>query len=167
MDAPQRTCKTCHKELPISDFYQRTRTVGGSTTIDTWCKVCRQIRGKEKYSTDPAHRRRRLQTNDEYSKTTVGRFTILKVSARRRGIDQSLTLQQFSSLFSLPCHYCNDALGTRAHTSGLDRKNNELGYDIDNVVPCCATCNYLRGDILTVEETEHVVACLLEFRRKS
>lgn len=164
---PLRECQACHKELSIKDNFYEHRRRGGATTIDTRCKNCRQKRGKQRYVEDPAYREKRLQNNKEYGQTPMGRYTTLKVSARRRNIECPLTQEQFISIFSLPCHYCHDMLGVRSHTSGLDRKDNTRGYDIDNVLPCCAICNYLRNNIMTVEETEYIVSCLLQFRTKN
>lgn len=28
-----------------------------------------------------------------------------------------------------------------------DRVDNDKGYSIKNVVPCCETCNYMKGDL--------------------
>jgi hypothetical protein len=28
---------------------------------------------------------------------------------------------------------------------GLDRKDNELGYEVGNVTACCSTCNFMKG----------------------
>ena len=56
------------------------------------------------------------------------------------------------------CHYCGaelmwNAIG-RQHRGGtnLDRKNNALGYSVDNCVVCCGSCNRTKGDRYTYEE---------------
>ena len=48
------------------------------------------------------------------------------------------------------CHYCDAALewepfGRASGGCNLDRKDFKLGYKLDNVVPCCARCNYAKG----------------------
>jgi hypothetical protein len=35
---------------------------------------------------------------------------------------------------------------------GLDRLDNARGYDADNVVSCCTTCNVVRGNRFTPDE---------------
>jgi len=48
------------------------------------------------------------------------------------------------------CHYCFDDLNPTG--TGLDRKDNDKGYLIDNVVSCCCTCNRMRSDKFSYEE---------------
>jgi len=67
-----------------------------------------------------------------------------------------LTLDQFRVLCKKPCTYCDGAEWGK----GLDRKNNKGDYTIENVLPCCRTCNRIRGDDITVGEIRH----LLELR---
>ena len=61
------------------------------------------------------------------------------------------------------CHYCDKELifnpYTRDENSNyvsrayqLDRKDNGLGYSVDNVVPCCWNCNRIKSDIYTYDE---------------
>lgn len=39
-----------------------------------------------------------------------------------------------------PCHYC----GEEIVGIGIDRVNNKIGYQVDNIVPCCAWCNKMK-----------------------
>lgn len=55
------------------------------------------------------------------------------------------------------CFYCNKSInwvkyGKKATSYNLDRKDNSIGYVVSNLVPCCAPCNYKKGDALTFEE---------------
>ena len=81
----------------------------------------------------------------------------------RRGEDIKhgfyLTEEEFRYLTQQNCHYCGkepsniarrDSKGEYIY-SGLDRIDNNRGYEIDNVFPCCITCNHAK-DILTVKE---------------
>jgi hypothetical protein len=54
----------------------------------------------------------------------------------------------------MDCHYCGVSpsmvrvlpSGRGAFTyNGLDRVDNTLGYMLENVVPCCKTCNIAKG----------------------
>lgn len=60
--------------------------------------------------------------------------------ANSREIEFSLTQEQFNSFWQKPCFYCGDLIGS----IGLDRKDNRKGYTIDNVLPCCKTCNLMK-----------------------
>jgi hypothetical protein len=73
-------------------------------------------------------------------------------SASRRGLAFELTLEQFSTLTKEPCYYCgeidvNSKTGKygKYRYNGVDRKNNLLGYTIENSVPCCKNCNIAKG----------------------
>lgn len=72
--------------------------------------------------------------------------------AERRGLPFSLTKEQFRHNTSLNCYYCNTPPSQKISKSapyinghylynGLDRVNNEKGYEEGNVVPCCISCN--------------------------
>lgn len=74
-----------------------------------------------------------------------------KYHAERRNYIWKLTKKQVEEIIIQVCHYCgvensNVFKGRGAgykdfHYNGIDRVNNNLGYTIDNIVPCCYTCN--------------------------
>ena len=74
-------------------------------------------------------------------------------SAQRRGLVFELTESHAHRLFSSPCHYCgippqaerNNCNGGAFTYNGIDRKDNDKGYTLDNCVPCCADCNYKKS----------------------
>jgi len=74
-----------------------------------------------------------------------GRFGIGKFQAKRRGLSWLLTLEEFSGLQGLPCHYCGLPY-TVVQGAGLDRVDSDRGYERDNVVPCCWECNQAKHD---------------------
>jgi len=72
-----------------------------------------------------------------------------------------ISFEDFCRLTQLPCHYCGSPPATVSANSkfvngqwtynGLDRIDNAKPYTMENVVPCCATCNRAKLN-LTVEE---------------
>ena len=54
-----------------------------------------------------------------------------------------MKIEDFDELVSMSCYLCghNDTL------NGVDRVDNDIGYEIDNCEPCCATCNQMKRDI--------------------
>lgn len=73
-----------------------------------------------------------------------------KIEATKRGLAFTLTEEQFAQLTKQNCFYCGIEPSTvykRNHGNGeyiyngIDRIDNNLGYDIDNVVACCKICN--------------------------
>lgn len=86
-----------------------------------------------------------------------------RTEAHRRGIEFSLTEDDIVALITRPCHYCGKWLDQAG--GWLDRKDNKVGYHVNNVLPCCGPCNQIRGHNLTVEEAERVIALLVEIRK--
>lgn len=63
--------------------------------------------------------------------------------AQKRGISFHLTKTRFNELILLPCFYCYHK--KEGEVNGIDRFNNAFGYQEDNVVPCCESCNAMKG----------------------
>lgn len=68
-----------------------------------------------------------------------------KYDANKRNISFLLSLEDFISYLNNKCFYC----GESPDKIGLDRKNNNIGYEKDNVVACCKQCNFLKGSLNT------------------
>lgn len=77
-----------------------------------------------------------------------------KQNAKNKGYEWALTDEEAIALFQGDCHYCGSKpslLASRGtYTSythnGIDRKENDSGYTIENSVSCCMQCNYKKGD---------------------
>jgi hypothetical protein len=96
----------------------------------------------------------------------LGRFKKSIRAAKARGIEWTLTLDEFVSISSQPCYYCsNDFCRPVEIGSGLDRLDNSKGYVMGNVVPCGKDCNTLRMNILTPEETKVAIKAILLLRQ--
>jgi 5-methylcytosine-specific restriction endonuclease McrA len=55
-----------------------------------------------------------------------------------RGLVWQLSDEHATTLFGQACHYCH---ALPAPLNGIDRKDNKIGYVVENVVPCCWPCN--------------------------
>jgi hypothetical protein len=64
--------------------------------------------------------------------------------AKQRNLNFSLTLDEFETLVSMPCHWCG-----KYGVMGIDRVDSRIGYtnsgQIPNCVPCCKRCNFMKG----------------------
>lgn len=92
-------------------------------------------------------------------------FSYLKSRAKTNKIGFILTKEEFISVVKNPCYYCGCIL--KGISGGLDRidNNKSIGYKIGNILPCCASCNRIRGDNLTVEETKAAMETVLALRK--
>ena len=79
-------------------------------------------------------------------------YSNYRSSARIRSIPFLLTFEEFMKLTSLPCYYCGHLPSNMVKSShgsfiyqGIDREDNDIGYTRGNSVPCCFTCNKLKG----------------------
>jgi hypothetical protein len=68
----------------------------------------------------------------------------------------------YVELISQPCVYCGGMLPESG--CGLDRINNNLGYTLNNVVPCCGACNQIRNVHLTYDEMKVAMKAIVEYR---
>lgn len=77
-------------------------------------------------------------------------FRYYRNSSNKRGLQFKFTVDQFLEITSKNCHYCDvepkqfyKFLKGNGHYyyNGIDRVNNDIGYILDNCVPCCGVCN--------------------------
>jgi hypothetical protein len=87
----------------------------------------------------------------KYRKSTLGKYQTLYSGAKRRDFNFDISLKDFEKLIQLPCNYC----GEIDVYIGLDRVNNEIGYEIDNVCPCCTVCNMMKKTLSKEDFINH------------
>jgi hypothetical protein len=65
-----------------------------------------------------------------------------------------LEFLDFLRISQEPCHYCGSPPSNLAKQkkrtfryNGLDRKDSSLPHTLDNVVPCCKTCNFAKQGV--------------------
>lgn len=75
-------------------------------------------------------------------------------SAKIRGYEFTLSLEEFETLTAKNCFYCGqepNQIKKSTHetylANGIDRKDNKQGYILFNCVPCCVTCNLMKLDM--------------------
>ena len=73
------------------------------------------------------------------------KYRQIKAGAKGRGYDFTLELQDTSGMLLDSCYYCGKPSQEGIKIHGLDRVENDRGYDIDNVVPCCSECNIAKA----------------------
>ena len=83
---------------------------------------------------------------DHYPKTVMKKYIR---NAKRRGIEWSLSFEQFITIIEQECHYCGVPFSYTHldHTwNGIDRIDSKKGYVVSNVVPCCKICNKMKSN---------------------
>jgi len=129
---PKYLCKCdCGKEVIVYGYSLRN----GNT------KSCGCLK------TDLAGNQKRLNYGLANIRLAISNY---KRRAKRKGQEYNLTEEQFIELTQKDCHYCgakpnnkNIKKGCNGDYiyNGLDRVDNDKGYTMDNVVPCCRNCN--------------------------
>lgn len=76
--------------------------------------------------------------------------------AKQRHLEWELSKEEFENIVSKDCHYCGEdprplkslaryhKVDSEIHVNGIDRIDNEVGYTLNNCVPCCTKCNIMK-----------------------
>lgn len=128
--------------------------------VKAWnCKILetdKLITYREDYITDIKKNNRKTHT--AINKCEVGYNRVLrgyKRSAIDRGLKWNLNRQDAFNFMKSNCYYCNvipqqkifsDKNELLCLYNGIDRKNNDLDYTLENCVSCCGPCNYAKND---------------------
>lgn len=156
----RKTCTVCLKTKNSRSFYRKVGGVGGRTAA---CRLCmlekNKIQRAKNATAIKAYRNKSRRNNPQI------RFTRARSAAKRRGLKWTITLEQYIPLATANCNYCDGFFSRVTTGGGLDRLDNSKGYEPDNVVPCCTTCNVVRGDKLTPEETRAAVQAVIALRK--
>ena len=99
-------------------------------------------------------------------------YMAVKSNAKYRGVEFDMTFEEFRDNLSNECHYCGGPGQERFNVSktesvvvcGFDRVDNTQGYKLNNVVPCCYSCNKAKGT-KTYEEFIKWLDNLVAFRK--
>lgn len=92
-----------------------------------------------------------------------------KSKARQNGREFSLNLEEFKTLITSSCHYCEIPPNKQYNSNyrggkyrsfnkerinagfinigGIDRKDNSRGYTLENSLPCCFVCNRAKNNL--------------------
>ena len=115
------SCRICSVELDIKTNW----TLGLKRDNSHICKNC--------------HR----DISRDYRNSLTGKFNTYKIGARRRNIEFYLNMFDFASISVNPCYYCGNK---DSIYNGVDRKDCNVGYCLDNCVACCKMCNHMKQE---------------------
>lgn len=95
-----------------------------------------------------------------------------KRGAIHRNLTFNISKEQFNEIINQKCYYCGfspnqilykKGMQTPFIYNGIDRKDNTVGYEINNVVPACKFCNMAKGTS-TINEFENWINHLVEYK---
>jgi hypothetical protein len=81
-------------------------------------------------------------------------YNSYKKEAEKRGLEFNLEFDYFIELVQKNCYYDNviptrevknNESRSKFICNGIDRKDNKIGYTIENSVPCCKMCNFKKS----------------------
>ncbi|MCK4328799.1 hypothetical protein KAX02_03045 [candidate division WOR-3 bacterium] len=86
--------------------------------------------------------------------------------AKRKKVSFDLSKKDFKYITKQNCYYCC-AIPKNYHChsgiyggytyNGIDRKDNNLGYEKANCVPCCKRCNQMKNDMTMKEFINQII----------
>lgn len=158
----KKICSKCKIEKETSEFYKCKSKKDG---LRCWCKECgkldnekrekqynekrRQYRlthkeearqNKKRYYDE--NKEKILKINSIWRQTINGRYTSYRNSAKFRKLEWELTKEEFIKFWDNNCYYCGDKIDG----IGIDRLDSNIGYKVENLVPCCSICNVIKMD---------------------
>lgn len=80
-----------------------------------------------------------LQDLTEDTRALFDKYIRYKIRAAKKGLVFVFDYHDFYELTCCNCFYC----GT-TDAGGVDRVENDIGYTIENSVPCCSMCNMMK-----------------------
>ena len=92
----------------------------------------------------------------EFDSSCNGKFSDYKSCAKQRDIEFIITKEEFSAMWQQPCSYC----GLEIFTIGIDRVDNNIGYEINNCISCCSICNTMKLNHSKKEWFDHMIKIL-------
>jgi hypothetical protein len=65
--------------------------------------------------------------------------------AKNKNLEWFITKEEFYEIINKECYLCGKKTD-KQHKNGVDRVDNNLGYTVENIKPCCGECNYMKND---------------------
>ena len=153
-----KICSHCKTEKSINKFHKDKSRKDG---LSHCCKKC----GYEKSKTyHQSHKEKTHKRKFQYDRSLDGIFVNVRYSAKKRNIEFNFSKEGFVTWYNKQeqvCHYCkrnleeikkDKILNLNSYRFSIDRKNNNRGYILDNIVLCCLNCNIVKGKFFTEQE---------------
>jgi hypothetical protein len=86
-----------------------------------------------------------IEANEHKKTDKKQNYNIYKRTANLKQLDFSISFEEYLLLTEKECYYCN--MIQQSGFNGIDRKDQTLGYELNNCVSCCKMCNYIKGSL--------------------
>jgi hypothetical protein len=93
-------------------------------------------------------------------------FINIKLVLKKRNLEFNITKEEFTAISQKNCFYCglppNKVFKAKKVYfgefvyNGLDRLDNNIGYNLNNIVPCCFRCNRMKSNLSIEEFLTHI-----------
>jgi Family of unknown function (DUF5763) len=90
-------------------------------------------------------KKRERNYNAERTKYMETTYNAKKTNAIGRNMAFHISFDFFKELISKECIYCGEK--RENEINGIDRVDSTQGYIESNCVPCCSTCNFMKGEL--------------------
>ena len=77
-------------------------------------------------------------------------YIAYRENAISRNKEFSLSKQEFYTTVCNPCSICGK-LDSETHQNGIDRIDNDIGYQTGNIQSCCGECNFMKREYPLIE----------------
>lgn len=91
-------------------------------------------------------KKRERNYNAERTKYIETTFNAKKTNAIGRNMAFHISFDFFKELVNKQCIYCGEK--KENEINGIDRVDSTQGYIESNCVPCCSTCNFMKGELI-------------------
>lgn len=148
----RKKCSKCGQDKDLTKF---GKWKFGKDGLRPTCRACKTEQDKHYKDYNREYSKR------YYTYTARGRYFRLKNSAKKHGNSVNMTATEFVSWWnsqSKTCYYCGQGLtigaGIKHRPSALtiDRRDNTMGYTLENIAFACRRCNLIKGDWLTEKQ---------------
>lgn len=98
-----------------------------------------------------------------------------------KDVEKIISFEKFVYISKQDCFYCKDSgsielndyfdgklfSDTVVKINGIDRIKNDKGYEAGNIIPCCTTCNLMRGTLSQSQFFIHMRKIIKRFEEKN
>lgn len=139
-----KICSQCCVNKSLDNY----RYIRNRNTFRSNCHDCEK-KYKKIYRENPLVKERR----QKYNKTVKEKYRSYEKTAKRRNLNFELSIDEFENLTrNKKCYLCNDF----HKIIGIDRINNNVGYEKSNCLSCCQKCNQAKMQLGLNDFYKHI-----------